>query len=792
MRIPTLLGLIAVAALAACSNGGGDSTPTTATVTLAGTAAKGLLSKADVAVLPVNADGTIGATPLASGETGADGRYSLQFTATPGQPYVVRVTAKAGTTHRDEVSGEDQALPPGFALRALLTPATGGNVTVTTNVTPFSELAVASATRASGGLTATNAAQASSTVQQLLGFDPTAVPVKTTSSAGSADEQKLAVLLTAVAKMAEHGDLGCAGDDKGGKVKCVVDKMSESSKIDSLKLLAGSGDSARDVSEALRGAIDDVMAEPKLSGSISSTVMTGVVANLGCTTNCASGGSGVGTVATAIAGAKLMFNEIRTDWAAMFSRGGPSPTAPGAFNKEAAAFAAAMGGVQPPVEMLAKDVSAMLLGVDLYNDFLAGRTTNPNRGKLLGEGFGSDGSGDFSGFGAIACTLFTDATATIVATTPAEAKVVGCRALYFISRSLPVPGTTVTQEWRHGFTMEPKPDGSFDYLTRARQRDTTCTVSGCSVTANVALQTEGFAGKLTPTLSLGEVVGFRLVGELPAAFASGGRTLVNFKHAVDMTGTTTLGTDGSQSIALGGTLVAYRDATTVEGTLTLKTGAVKQWPVPSGALEPGEVDLNVVWSAGGSEFEGRIALTDSALDLGQVLRLPTKAVLSGALRNTVSGTTTEFARGSLTAELVGYGSFNALLPPSATNTFRARLTLLGAVSAAGRPTLEMSFGVEADALAAQEGAGQVQLQYRTLVAGQPRQVVTVSAQFSPTAPGSFKLSEATSKISLAWGESKGDLIDLMYDNTTKIGTLDTRTWLLTFSDGTFVSLDTGL
>jgi hypothetical protein len=807
MQIRSLLAMTVAAAVVACSNGGGDSGPVAPTppaantVTLGGTAAKGLLANADVAVLPVNGDGTIGATPLATGVTGTDGRYSLVFTATAGQPYVVRVTAKAGTTHLDEVTGAAEPLPAGFTLRAMLTPAGSGPVTVTTNVTPFSELAVAAAARASGGLTAANVAQATSTVRQLLGFDPTTVAVTGVGAATTADEQKLALLLTAVTKMAADGDLGCTAGAAGDKVKCVVDMLGNASRIDSLKLAVGSGAGEQDVSAALAAAISDVVADPALSGRVGSTVMATVMANLACTTNCAAGGTGgPGSVATAIAGAKLMFNEIRTDWAMMFSRGGTAPTARGAFNKEAAAFEKAMTSVQPPVEMMAKDVATLLIGVDLYNDYQAGRTSSPHRNQGYGEFIDSFGVNPAT-VSAVGCTLYTDATTTVVATSPANALVIGCRALYFIERSFQ-PGSNVTREWRHGFTIEPKSDGSFDYTTRARRRDTTCSASGCTTTANVALQTDtggqplpAFAGKLTPTLSVspfGEIRSFRLEGELPAAFDDGGRALVNFKHKIALDGAETVAADENRSISVAGNLVAYRDATTVEGTLTLKNGELKTLP-PEG--DPAEANLDIVWNTGGSEFEGLIALTDSALDKNGMRRAPTKARLSGVFRNTQGGTSVEFARGTLTAEIVGYDKLDTTHQDlSATNSATVKLTLQAVVTTANRPALEVTLGTTADAFVLQEGGGpapvQVQLQYRTLVAGQPRQVVAVSAQLSK-APTVFRLSEATSNISLAWTE--GDArVDVIYNNTTLIGTIDTRTWLLTFSDGTFVSLDTGL
>ncbi|MBA4175257.1 MAG: hypothetical protein C0505_01635 [Leptothrix sp. (in: Bacteria)] len=798
---------MAAGLLASCGGGGGGGeTPPAgnqATVALAGTAAKGLMANADVAVYPVNPDGTVGSTALATGTTQADGRYSLSFAATQGQPYVVRVTAKAGTTHLDEVTGAAQALPTGFAMRSMLVPAGTGALTVNATITPFSELAVAAAAKASGGITAANLVQAQSTVKQLLGFDPTLVAVKpTTTAAASTDEHKLAVLLTAVSQLAQTGALGCDSGSAGDKAKCVVEMMGSAADINSLKLSVGSGAAARDVSAALTGALTDVLANPALAGVVPSAALATVMANLGCTSSCAAGSTGgAGTVATAIAGSRLLFNEIKSDWSAMFANGAAGGLSGGALRREATAFEAAMAGVQPPVEMLAKDLGALLMGVDLYNDYQAGRTTASGRGRAF-DMVANDGSGDFSGTSAAGCSLYTDTTTTVLATTPAEARVIGCSARYFVSRSYPAPGTTETTEWRHGFTIVPQTDGSFDYLTRARRRVTTCTpTGGCSFTVNEALQVDSsgaplpaFAGKLTPVLSaaFGSIRSFTLVGELPAAFKSNGRTLVNLKHAANLSGTVTTATDGGITSVLGGSLVAYKADGSVEGKLTVKTGSFKQVAVSGGGHEPSEADLDLVWNAGGSEFEGRLALTDSALDASRTLRTPTKLVLSGALRNIGGGVSTEFLRGAFNLGVTGLANYNDTLPPSASNTFTVNMSFVGAVSATGRPTLEFSFGTSGSAFDTLNGATPTAtLQYRTLVGGQPRLVVTLTAQ-ETAGVMAYKLSEATANVSMSWTGERPARVDLMHANTTKIGTLDTGTGLMTFSDGSFMSLDIGL
>lgn len=96
-RYAAMLGLAGAAALTACGGGSDGTTPTpvtpvAATVAIAGTAAKGPMAKADVAVHAANADGS--------------------------------------TSPADEVSGLAQPLPAGFAMRSMLVPDSTASITV--------------------------------------------------------------------------------------------------------------------------------------------------------------------------------------------------------------------------------------------------------------------------------------------------------------------------------------------------------------------------------------------------------------------------------------------------------------------------------------------------------------------------------------------------------------------------------------------------------------------------------------------------------------------------------------
>jgi len=834
MRMTLLAAMASAGLLVACGGGsGGDSTTdggspgtppvsTSATVALSGTAAKGLMAGADVFVYAVKADGTLDtSTSLAPPTvTGADGKYSLSFTGTKDQPYVVVVKANANTTHLDEVTGQSQALPAGFTMRSLVVPSATGNVTTTASVTPFSEMAVAAAAKSTGGVTAANAAQAISTVTQLLGFNPTAVAATTVGAASGADEQKLAVMLTAVSQLANSGDLGCNTGSAGDKTKCVVEALAAATTKDSIKL----GDNANDVSAKLSTAVTTVLNDDAVRAKVDASVLTAVVANLGCTTNCTAAAVGTNpgapsATATAIAAAKLLFAEIKSDWSAMFSHGGATAVAGGALNQEAFKFKTAVTGVQIPAETMAKDLGAMLLGVDLYNDYKAGRATSPSRGRGDGSLVKGDGSVPDAQISPAGCTLYQDSANTVTATSPSNANFIGCSARYYATRTVS-GATTNTTEWRHGFTLTPAADGSFDYASRARRRVNSCTGNTCTFTSNVALQVDAggtaiaaFTGKLTPTLSAanGDITAFTLVGELPAAFESGGNTLVGYKHTIDVSGTQVVAGVGQVTSTLQGSLSAVDSAGTTTAKVTIKPGSTlgtspaafdangdNVAPGSATAVSTGggmltSVVLDIVFGTPTAEFEGVLSLTDTTWDKSGTVSIPTRATLSGALRNLAGDVRTEFLKGVFSGTVTGYAAFDATQARTAANTFTVGASFVGTVTAAGRPTLEFSLGstwTDADSAADLAGA-HMTLQYRTLVGGVPRMVVALTADRNAQGTYDLQLTEAASNLSLRWS-GEAATADLFVAGTTKIGTLVTGSGLLTFSDASFISLDVGL
>lgn len=801
MRKTLFIALASAGLVAACGSGGGGSDAVTANpppnatrVTLTGVAAKGLMAQADVTVLAVNADGTVSGTVLGTTTTSAAGTYSLSFDGSAGQPYVVRVSAKAdgSTTHLDEVLG-NQPLPNGFTLRALGVPASSGAVSVSTTVTPFSELATAAAARASGGITAASAAQAHSTLRQLLGFDPLAAPAPSTAAGAAPDAQRLAVMLAAVSRLAADGELGCTTGSAGDRTRCVTEALAAAASTGSMKLQSG----ATDVSAALGRAVGAVLADPALAGAVPSSSLSVAQANLACTGSaCTAALVTDAATAQAIAASKQLFTEIRADFASMFSRGGLSAASGGAANVEAWKFNEAMQGMQVPVDVLAKDLGALLTAADLYNDFMTGRSALNTRG---GAPDTTDGSVplNYPVGNAVACSLYADTTNTVLATAPSQVVQIGCRALYYVAFD---PVTGVRREWRHGFTVTPGASGSFAYTTRARLRTTPCVAPACT-DFNLALQPDFYAGTLNTTLDAGgSVTGFGVDGRLPGAYVNGGTALYNGFHALQLQGTRTVSGFKQEVAAITGTLQAHAADGTLQGTLTLRSGSnLVSIPVTAAGTLPGAGapatqgtvsagTLNLAWTTPAAEFDGTLALTDSAWDSSGTRFSPQRAELTGSLRTVSGGVASEFLRGSFVATLGGYANHNATLPLSASNRYNESFSFVAAVAAPNRPRLEFSVG--ASKTSEQPDLGSLTLQYRSVVNGTPRTVVGATASRDASGVVSYGLTEASANLRMDWREA--DATSSLFQGTTLIGTLNHGNGVLTFVDGSFISLDAGL
>lgn len=777
-------------------------------MTLTGVVAKGLLRNAVVKAHPVAANGSVDtATTLAEAISNDNGQYTLPaFSATAGVPYVIRVTPRpAGqtpaTTQLDEISGATD-VPSSFVLRALFVPASSGSVSTSASVTPFSEFAVAAAEKGSGGVSAANAAQARINITVLLGFDPTTVTPTTIATAGSnAQQLTLATMLTAVSRMANDSALGCAQATLAERTGCVVAQLGSSASLASTKPGSVSG---TDVAAALTAATQAVVT----ANALPPTAAGIVIDNLQGPGTPPPGNIAADTQ-SAIAAAKLLFTSLRSDWRSLFSGRANSAAA-----TEADKFSTAMRSVQAPADVLLADAGAVITGIDLYRDFTAGRTGQNWRGRGDARELVAGGNINNAGVNrtATGCALYTDSTYMVRAATPAQAQSIGCQAVYYMRR-FNIAGGYAIETWRHGFGILPTATaGSFTYTVRARRSVEECIGPTCTRTVNEALQANFYSGTVTVTADANQrITGVGIAGELPGAFVSGGTALANERHTWLVDGTRTPGVvRGEDSATLTATIVSYAaGSNTPLGTLKVTDGRTSEVAVSrtaSGATvrrghatavadaggELATADLPVEWATATSSFLGRLALTDSAWDSSGTSHAPTRVVLSGQFRNTdAANVTTEFLNGSFTLTTTGWTAFNDAIDVSASNKFDIGFQFSGSITAPGRPTLELT--LTTTSVVDQEPTS-LTAQYRTLVGGSATQTVNISVTKAPGSAGTLAFSEAASNVSLHYVDdvATATLRRGSASNGTELGTLDTRSMLMTFVDGSTMTLDFGL
>lgn len=811
------VAMVSAGLLTACGGGGGGSGQPATNLNINGVAAKGLMAKAIVTAHAIDANGNVAAAELGRAETDDRGQYRLSFAATRGEPYVIKVTAQAGTKHYDEATRAWQDLPVGFAMRTVFVPTETGTLNTGLNVTPFSEMAVAAAEKV--GLTKANVEQARSNLAQMLDFDPVLVPLvditNTTAVQNASSQSKtMLTMLTAVSTLAHENAaaLGCAQTSAGEKTKCVVEAMGRAARINSFELNNG----GVNISSHLTTAMQDVVASPTLNvAQVSASDLSSVAAKLNCaaTSSCAPAPA---AAMPAIDAAKRFLANLRSDLNALFVPGEGATTS--AFQLETSRFATAMRDVQAPVEMVGKDLGVLLMGVDLYNDVKAGRSTVLSRGGAGGAFTADDAATFLYGYNTLSCLLTQDANGATAATSRDNANTISCRATYNVDWVQ----NDVTQQWElrefaHGFTLTPKRDaggnilaGQFTYTSRARYRPVnylpalgTVTNAGSSVTMPAGAQP--YSGTFnTTTNAAGSVAGFTATGDLPGAFAMNGMTLVSRNHTWNLSGSKT-GAANNATNTLSGTVVAKNDdqAGTTQSTLTIRTASLKEIPVardangnivaPSAAATPaggdiGEAAFNVVWTTPGAEFEGVINASNTAWDKSGTVHSPTALSISGALRNVNGATRTEFFSGSLNLGVSGAAAYDARQNTTDSNFVTVNGTLQGKVTAANRPQLELSLGTTMKSF--ERAPASATLGYRSLVNGAPTTAVAVSVTRSATGSVVLDLRDLTAGLSLVVPQGASSA-NLMLNGATKIGELR-RNGVMTFADGSFVSLDLGL
>ncbi len=138
---------------------------------------------------------------IGTATTDANGNYSITPTATCALPVEVVLTPKAGATMLDEATGLPVTLPSTFTMRAYIA---NPGTTISTNITPFTDMAATAVNNSSSAPSAANVGAAiNAVVKSVLGGDDllyNAKPVKPADANSSTDPEvkKLSALLTAI------------------------------------------------------------------------------------------------------------------------------------------------------------------------------------------------------------------------------------------------------------------------------------------------------------------------------------------------------------------------------------------------------------------------------------------------------------------------------------------------------------------------------------------------------------------------------------------------------------------
>lgn len=203
----TALTISAALTLSACGGGSGGTAATTSTSSsgtpITGVASKGIISGATVTAYC----GGQKASPqviIGTATTDANGNYSLTPTSTCALPVEVVLTPKTGAQMLDEATGLLVTLPSTFTMRAYIA---NPGTTISTNITPFTNMAAAAINASSSAPSAANVGAAiNAVIKSVLGGDDllySAKPKKPAdAAAGTLEEKKLSALLTAISSHA--------------------------------------------------------------------------------------------------------------------------------------------------------------------------------------------------------------------------------------------------------------------------------------------------------------------------------------------------------------------------------------------------------------------------------------------------------------------------------------------------------------------------------------------------------------------------------------------------------------
>lgn len=646
--------------LVACGGGGGgggglppESPP--ATITVSGTASKGLLKNAIVKAFHVNGDGSL--TLWKESTTDQEGRYAL--TGLPsGQVLLVEVSAGADTRMADEATNEASVpLPTGFKLRAAVVTQDGGENTV--QITPFSDMAVAKAL-GQGGLTAGNVEGANADMRAYVGFDVLS-ETPAFANGGTAPTNKAALLLAAVSHLAANTTtlqaLGCANlAGTGEKVKCVVEKMAQRGSSDAW-LATALGD-AKDH----QASQDYLGTELPLQPSVQSASLTPQPSH-----------------ADGVAAARALVASLRLNRAGLFGSNGDT-------------LQARLQSVRAGFEATPELISASHRGLLQVILAAGGQLDAARNGALTGPLPGIHGiyrpiNKDVLNVG---CSFFTDAAYTQLATTYDQSQYVACRVTHAFL--LTDSGHVAVQ---HRVLIQPVAGHAHDYLVRTQVVRQAADWNGTEwVMSNAPAQVLSPYRSADLTVALGGVDlfgDFSLNGGLaPTVHRDGQHDAGGLDLDLAITRSSSIA--GADRLSLVGLLERVDDNGALLSSVQLKEGsffqayaASTQAGVP---LDHSQTRVRLVLEAqtgAGQGVAGELQLWFFKADR-QGVAVPTYSEFKGRITD---GDGTVLFDGGSTLQMAGVANHDSSQPDDVGNQVARLATLEGELFVPGAPLLDV-------------------------------------------------------------------------------------------------------
>ncbi len=633
---PTVL-----AALTACGGGGGGGgavNDAPATVAISGTVAKGPATGAKGKIFATTAAGVKG-VELASFTTVAGGKFTVNI-APQTLPILVDVDLTGADIQDETKPGTIYKGMANQTMRAAFTPVANGGATV--NVTPFSEMAAALASKA-GGFTPAVVQDANAKIRQILNNTDhlTADPAS-------------GVMLKQLAAVQQ-----LVNNNPGGLTAVLLQ--------------------LRDATTVVQGTT---------SAPTTVAVTAGLIAALesGCTATSVCGSGAFAPPALAempitvgsgdpIDPVRALFKDLRNTLLA-YNNPGNTGDLDVAGQKLTDAVAAA---VQPVDEEMLGVLAMAQKGDRMFRAFKAGTSTQQfsDSGQAYGQRRTFDTAGNSVPAGPLArygCELAkatvvtnTDGTQdvgsdyTTVGVTSANVNVFACYG--FGTQGRLAPGLGDGYGYHQASNFIPQPDGSWKYVHQVRK--TKLDQTGLASTASSRVRAVYGNVVLTRDVS-NEITGFNLTGKLMPGLK--GHTSVDYptldRVDANLNYAFTKPTNDTDKVTLSGSMKLYKGDGSLASSVEIASGTMAESQNVTSAYgstnELSKLNLDVTVAAPGVKFQGIVTADTPSFDSTNSVYVPTKMSLQGKIYEADGAGYRLLLDGTGTIEAVNYAGFNAV------------------------------------------------------------------------------------------------------------------------------------